>query len=437
MGFVYRDLDDIALEAYVYLYPLVMMEATKQQLRAARPSHLDPTQDLFVHQMNTATDKWRSVARPNIDTLFSSAWADLSAGPALLTIPPAEDRYHMFQLLDFWTDVFAVPGSRSNGQNGVVVKVVGPEWADTAVGDDGEDFVLRSPTPTIWALGRTAADSGEDLENARAFVRRCTLVPLTSPGFSSEPDEIDPDLKGTPPVTFVDGMSPAKYFESADIVLRREGAHATDGSVRMRLTSLGLGTRTPFVFDDQPAEVRDALTRAVPVGTATIRRAPNTAARLVNGWTYSTGDIGTWGNNYLRRAFVARIGIAANPAEDAVYVQSIHDHRGDKLDGGRAYVLRFDTPPPAHAFWSVTAYDREGFLISNELDRFGIRSRDDFAVNGDGSFDIRLDPMRPSPDATDNWIPTKPGPLALSMRLYMPRAEFIAGTWSPPSIVAV
>ena len=434
---MYRDLDDIALEAYVYLYPLVMMEATKQQLRAARPSRLDPAKDLFVHQMNTATDKWRSVARPNIDTLFSSAWADLSAGPVLLTIPPADGRYHMFQMLDFWTDVFAVPGSRSNGQDGVVVKVVGPEWTDTALGNDGEDFVLHSPTPTMWVLGRTAAESGDDLENARAFVRRCTLVPVTSPGFASEPDEIDPDLKGTPPVTFVDGMSPAKYFESADIVLRREGAHATDGSVRMRLAALGLGTETPFVFADQKSKIREAFTRAVPDGIAVIRRAQNTAAMSVNGWTYSTGDIGTWGNNYLRRAFVARIGIAANPAEDAVYVQSQHDHRGDKLDGGRAYVLHFETPPPARAFWSVTAYDREGFLITNELDRFGIRSRDDFSVNADGSFDIHLGPVCPSPDTIDNWIPTQPGSLSLSMRLYMPRAEFITGSWSPPSIVAV
>ena len=434
---MYRDLDDIALEAYVYLYPLVMMEATKQQLRAARPSHLDPTKDLFVHQMSTATDKWRSVARPNIDTLFSSAWADLSAGPVLLTIPPAEGRYHMFQMLDFWTDVFAVPGSRSNGHDGVVVKIVGPEWAETAVERDGEDFVLRSPTPTMWVLGRTAAESGDDLENARAFVRRCSLVPMASPGFTFDPDEIDPELKGKPPVTFVDGLTPAKYFEMADVILRREGPHATDGSVSMRLTSLGIGTASPFVFADQSAEVRDALTRAVPDGIAAIRQARNSAARIINGWTYSTGDIGTWGNNYLRRAFVARIGIAANPPEDAVYVQSLHDNRGDKLDGGHAYVLHFVTPPPAHAFWSVTAYDREGFLISNELDRFGIRSRDDFAMNDDGSFDIHLGPMRPSPDATDNWIPTKLGPLALSMRLYMPRAEFIAGTWSPPSIVAV
>jgi len=168
---VYRNLDDIALEAYIYLYPLVVMEATKQQLRAGTPRRLDQSSDLFSHQMSTATDKWRSVACPNIDTLFSSAWADLSIGPVLLTIPPAGGRYHMFQMLDFWTDVFAVPGSRSNGEDGVVIMVVGPNWTDTTPTHDAADFVLRCPTTTMWVLGRTAAESGDDLESAREFVR--------------------------------------------------------------------------------------------------------------------------------------------------------------------------------------------------------------------------------------------------------------------------
>jgi len=235
-------------------------------------------------------------------------------------------------------------------------------------------------------------------------------------------------------VTYVDGLSATNFFETADMILRREGTHASDGSVSMRMTAPGLGGDVPFVFADQWPDVRDSLTRAVPSAITAIRRAQNTASRAVNGWVYSTGDIGTWGNNYLRRAFVARIGLAANPAEDAVYIQSIHDQHGEKLDGGRHYVLHFDTPPPAHAFWSVTAYDHEGFLISNELDRFGIRSRDEFAIRPDGSFDIHLGPHCPSSADLDNWIPTKPGPLALTMRLYMPTSEFIAGRRSPPSI---
>jgi hypothetical protein len=153
----FRTLDDIATEAYVYLYPLVVMEATKQKMRAGSSAAGDPSMNLLSHQMRTATDKWRAVARPNINTLFSAAWVDLSDGPVVLSLPPAGERYHMFQLLDFWTDTFAVPGSRSNGQDGVRVRIVGPHWA-SAPGDVGDDIdkvdhVVKCPTPTMWVLG--------------------------------------------------------------------------------------------------------------------------------------------------------------------------------------------------------------------------------------------------------------------------------------------
>ncbi|MFM2046867.1 MAG: hypothetical protein RL383_944 [Actinomycetota bacterium] len=157
----FRDIDDIAEEAYHYLYPLVVMEVTKRQLRVVTTPRNDDPRNLFVHQMNTATDKWRSVARPNIDTLFSAAWVDLSVGPAMLTLPPAGDRYHMFQMLDFWTDTFAVPGSRSSGPDGITAKVIGPGWESAFETNDGEDIVLFCPTPTMWVLGRTAAHQAD------------------------------------------------------------------------------------------------------------------------------------------------------------------------------------------------------------------------------------------------------------------------------------
>lgn len=42
----------------------------------------------FWHQdaLATAEDRW--VTTPNIDTLYSVAWVDLSRGPVRLTIPP-------------------------------------------------------------------------------------------------------------------------------------------------------------------------------------------------------------------------------------------------------------------------------------------------------------------------------------------------------------
>jgi hypothetical protein len=100
-------------------------------------------------------------------------------------------------------------------------------------------------------------------------------------------------------------------------------------------------------------------------------------------------------------------------------------------------VIHFDSEPPAHAFWSLTAYDREAFLMANEIDRFGIRGRDDFARNADGSFDIHLGAICPSSCDSRNWIPTQPGRISLTLRLYMPSGDFLNGSWTPPPISAV
>ena len=93
--------------------------------------------------------------------------------------------------------------------------------------------------------------------------------------------------------------------------------------------------------------------------------------------------------------------------------------------------------PPAKAFWSITIYDRTGFLIANELERFGLRSRDALRHNEDGSLDIYLGPECPDPRGDSNWIPTVPGRIFGSMRIYMPKNEYLTGDWTPPLIAKI
>jgi hypothetical protein len=342
----------------------------------------------------------------------------------------------MFQMLDFWTDTFAVPGSRSSGPEGITAKVIGPGWESARETNDGEDTVIFCPTPTMWVLGRTAAHSSDDLEKAREFVRACSIVSMNDGTFADEPSSLSDAERKTAPVAFVDAMSPAEFFETAAALLWREGPHGADGSVLMRLRDLGIERGRIFVFADQTTEVQAALTAAVPAGRAAILEAGRRRDRFVNGWSYSTENIGTWGNNYVRRALVARWGIAANPAEDAVYLQPRADAEGNPINGGNQHVIHFEPggTPPAKAFWSLTVYDRNGFLIANDLNRFGIRSRDDVRYNTDGSLDIFLGPECADPHGDSNWIPTIAVPLDMSMRLYMPENEFLTGQWTPPPI---
>lgn len=93
--------------------------------------------------------------------------------------------------------------------------------------------------------------------------------------------------------------------------------------------------------------------------------------------------------------------------------------------------------PPADAFWSVTAYGQQGFLIPNELNRFGIRSKDPIEFNDDSSLDITSGPQCPAGFAVSNWIPSVDGPIDFSIRLYSPGVRYVEGDWEPPLIECI
>ena len=141
-----------------------------------------------------------------------------------------------------------------------------------------------------------------------------------------------------------------------------------------------------------------------------------------------------WANSYFLRAAVALIGLAANPVEDALYPKLVKDSDGNRIDGAANYKLHFEpgSTPPADAFWSVTAYDGDGFLVENELNRYCIGSSDQLEYNNDGSLDIYLGPTLPSESPLSNWLPTCAGGSDPSLRLYDPRPEAYDGTWEPP-----
>ncbi len=76
-----------------------------------------------------------------------------------------------------------------------------------------------------------------------------------------------------------------------------------------------------------------------------------------------------YGTSYLRRAFIALIGLGANVAEDAVYPMSNVDSEGTPYNGSHRYVLHFDKGelPPTRGFWSLSMYDDEMYFVDNPI----------------------------------------------------------------------
>ena len=159
-------------------------------------------------------------------------------------------------------------------------------------------------------------------------------------------------------------------------------------------------------------------------------------ANVVNGWQMNTDTIGVYGNFYMKRAVVAMIGLGSNLAEDAVYPLQLTDAHGDAASGDNDYLLHFDADelPPVRSFWSLAAYDADGFTVPNEINRYTIGDRDPLQYNRDGSLDLYVQNQNPGQDKQANWLPAPPGPFGLLMRLYFPTARVLLGNWAPPPL---
>jgi hypothetical protein len=430
--------DDIATEAAIFLYPLVLMDLTRRQLTSCAPGQRPGRgpADGFVHIRSFPSAQFREVVRPNFDTLYSSAWLDLRHEPRIVTAPDTDGRYYLLPMYDMWTDAFAVPGSRTTGTAAKTWAVCPPGW--TGELPDGVSRI-DAPTPWVWVIGRTQTNGPADYAAVHAVQDGYIITPLSAWGKGpyTPPVDIDPtaDLE-TEPLAQVRAMSPRDFFTYAAELLQVHPTHTVDWSMVQRMRQLGLEPGQPLDWDALTPEARAALEQAPDRARAAIAAQAPHMGRVTNGWLMLTDSMGVYGTFYNKRAFVAAVGLGANVAEDAIYPLLQTDADGQPLDGSNDYVIHFpaDALPPCSAFWSVTMYDVEGFQVANELDRFAIGDRDPLTFNDDGSLDIWLQHANPGPDRVTNWLPAPEGPLGVTMRLYAPKHEALDGRWNPPAV---
>ncbi|MFZ2012250.1 MAG: DUF1254 domain-containing protein [Nocardioides sp.] len=422
----------LSREAYTYLYPLVTMKMTRRQmcnLPAGQKPAYGPA-NTFSHVRQFPPAEFRVVVRPNFDTLYSSAWLDLSRGPVRIDVPDSGERYYMLPMLDMWTDVFANPGKRTTG-TGVQTILVVPSGYDGPVPEGATTIV--APTPRVWVIGRTQTDGPADYDAVRAFQDGLTITELGEPvGQVVDPDR---DMT-TEPLRLVNAMSAVEFLTLGAELMKEHAPHHSDSSQVSRMAGLGLAPGHDFdasrLSASELEEVEAGGAEARQVLAASLSR----MGRVSHGWVIPADTMGVYGNYYLKRALVTQVGLGANPAEDAVYPVLLSDADGQPASGDHDYVMHFeaDRLPPVSAFWSITMYHAEGFQVGNEIDRFAIGDRDELTFNADGSLDVYLQHANPGPGKVSNWLPAPEGPLGITMRLYAPKAAALDGTWTPPPV---
>ena len=428
---------DVGISAYIYMYPLVTMDLTRQQatnIEAGKRPGRGPM-NIFSHIREFPAADFKMVVRPNFDTLYSSAWLDLTGGPVVVSAGADPDgRYYELPMYDMWTDAFAVPGERTTGTVAGSWAVIPPGWQGAL--PDGVDRI-DAPTPYVWIIGRTQTNGPPDYTAVHKIQDAFGLIPLSHWGGQALPvtAAIDPEIDMvTPPLDQVNGMSAEDFFDYGLGLLNLHPPHLTDWSLVAQMRRLGLKAGARFA-DLDPA-VRGALHDVPAAAMQALQQAFPRLAKVVNGWQMNIDTMGVYGNFYVKRAVVAMIGLGANSPEDAVYPVLLADADGNPLSGDNDYVLHFDQAglPPVNAFWSVTMYDAEGFQAANSLNRFAIGDRDPLQYNADESLDLYLQHTSPGSAKEANWLPAPNGALGITMRLYSPKSSVLNGTWEPPAV---
>lgn len=425
----------IAQEAFVYLYPLILMDATRKQLINSDPrvNPIGGPANAFTHIRTFPKPDMRTVVRPNFDTLYSSAWLDLTHGPVIVSTADTGGRYFLLPMIDMWTDVIAVPGKRTSGTAAANFAVVPTGWAGKLPADSQR---IDAPTPYVWIIGRTQTNGVKDYEAVHRVQDGYRITRLDDWGSAPRKIEqkIDPtvDTK-TEPLRLVNTMPAVDYFRYGAELMKLHPPHVTDWSMLARMRRIGIA---PGKIDVSKASA-EILAKAAVEGLQLMQGKSRTLARVTNGWQMNTDTMGVYGNSYLKRAIVALIGLGANQPEDAIYPLNVADAEGKPVTGEHRYVQRYDKTelPPVGAFWSLTMYDAEGFQVANAINRFAIGDRDALKFGPDGSLDIYIQHDNPGPDKESNWLPApRSGPLGLTMRLYAPKPQALDGRWNPPPI---
>jgi hypothetical protein len=442
----------IAAAAYVYGYPLVFIDVWKDhQTAVASPDlarGMAPVNQLVrMYRVQPTTGAGAAnnpMAYPNTDFSNIPSWLNLTKEPMVLSIPAADDRYYVVQLMDAWMDDFSSLGPRTTGNGPGNFALVGPGWNGTLPSDV---IRVQAPTNTVW-IGMRTPQTGTGDPAAASFLDNVILTPLSAWGTNYTPP-------GTVPVTFngtanplistsiaqIAGMAPAEFYGYMAALMAANPPHPADGPVVDQIARIGIVPGMPFDWSGRNATMQDAIAQGYQDGISQVNAAAASwpGVPVVNGWLIPyTG--GAYGTRYALRAGMAYASPLYNLPQDALYMQSMADAAGVPYSGANTYVMHFaaNSTPPVNAFWSVTLYDRNGRPVPNPMNRYEISPRlGNLTYNPDGSLDIYIRQASPGPEKESNWLPAPQDTFQFVLRMYWPQESALNGSWLPPAVQMV
>jgi hypothetical protein len=399
-----------ARELALYSLPLIEMAGTRG--RAFRNGLVA---NRFRHVRKLTDARTQTVTQPNNDTLYSSAWLDLSAGPVRLALPEAGERYVSLALMDMFTNNFSVLHASTARE----ATLIGPHAPDLP-------GAIRAPTDCVWALGRTLVAGPEDLPAAHSVQDGLSIA-----GPPGRTPAAAPARTAPWPV----------FFAGVQALLAEAPPPPADADRLAAFAAAGLPPAAGFdpsrFSPDEGAQIAAGLDEALDIA-----RQGDAAGERRGGWLYPKPNLGRFGEDYRYRAQIALSGLAALPVDEALYLRAVAPDGRSELDSRRPWRLRLraDARPPVDGFWSLTIYEAtaegQAFLIDNPLDRYAIGDRTPGVAGPNGDIDILISPAAPSPEEPAIWLPapTSGRPFLLNFRAYRPKPAMLDGGYRLPGL---
>ena len=164
-------------------------------------------------------------------------------------------------------------------------------------------------------------------------------------------------------------------------------------------------------------------------------RAKNMGPKI-NGWTVNyrrdKAD-----EDILLRAAIAKHLLGAVDRKEAIYYITHDDSQGRRLSGDHRYRMHIaaDNFPDVKAFWSLTLYGEDDYMVDNPIKRYSIGDRTQGVQYNDGSLDILIQYKEPGAGQS-NWLPAPEGNFSVVFRCFQPKPKgnVLERKWQIPKL---
>lgn len=436
-------------QAYIYSFPLVLMDVTAESSsNTETATYTKAPINQFMHVPAFADANAKNIVLPNVDTLYSQAFLDLSETAVIMELPKT-DRFCIMQLMDGYSNtVEIVECMHLEGRTTYII--TGPNFNDTIP----EGMIqIKCPTNLAWILGRTVCGDNENnpadgykITVGIQYKMKMYTLDQYKNGTIDTPAKgvVEDEYKDIVPLNYVIyNLTAEQYFDRGNALMAKNPPAAADTDFVKNLAYVGVGAGLDFdpaVLGGEQAValmygwIRQNLV-ANCVGVSTAYYNPNGV------WSYYGSPIGDYGTAYGFRCLIALAGFGANPPEMAIYPSAEKDSTGATLSGKNSYTIHLTAEQLAllekhngYGFWSITAYGTDQYLIANSENRYCINDRN-AVFNADGSIDIYVSATAPTDSAKyPNWLPVGEGDFKLYFRIYLPCEEILNNNWTMPGI---